>query len=137
VNFIQFLMQEWMLTSLLAVLAIAYTLRERVKSGVPVSNNELTALVNSDKAIILDIRPSAEFKSGHLVDAVNIPYERINADLATLEKYKTKTIIIVDKIGQYAGVVGRQLAKEGYEVRRLSGGISEWQNQNLPLVKGK
>lgn len=126
-----------MLTSLLLVLIIVYTLRERVKSGVPVTNNELTALVNSDKAVILDIRPSAEFKAGHLVDAINIPYERITADLATLEKYKTKTIIIVDKIGQYAGIAGRQLIKEGYEVRRLSGGISEWQNQNLPLVKGK
>jgi rhodanese-related sulfurtransferase len=137
VNFIEFLIQEWVLTSLLAVLILVYSLRERVKSGVPVSNNELTSLVNSDKAVILDIRPSAEFKAGHLVDAINIPYERINADLATLEKYKTKTIIIVDKIGQYAGVAGRQLAKEGFDVRRLSGGISEWQNQNLPLVKGK
>lgn len=136
-NFIEFLIQEWVLTSLLAVLILVYSLRERVKSGVPVSNNELTSLVNSDKAVILDIRPSAEFKAGHLVDAINIPYERINADLATLEKYKTKTIIIVDKIGQYAGVAGRQLAKEGFDVRRLSGGISEWQNQNLPLVKGK
>ncbi|GGY84026.1 rhodanese-like domain-containing protein [Cellvibrio zantedeschiae] len=136
-NFIQFLIQEWILTSLLAVLIIVYVMRERVKSGVPVTNNQLTALVNSDKAVILDIRPSAEFKAGHLVDAINIPYERINSDLATLEKYKSKTIIIVDKMGQYAGVAGRQLAKEGFEVRRLSGGISEWQNQNLPLVKGK
>ena len=136
-TFIQFLIQEWMLTTLLAALIIAYTLRERVKSGVPVSNNQLTSLVNSDKAIILDIRPSVEFKAGHLVDSINIPYDRINADLATLEKYKTKTIIIVDKIGQYAGAAGRQLAKEGFEVRRLSGGISEWKNQNLPLVKGK
>lgn len=136
-NFFQFLVQEWMLTSLLAVLVIAYTLRERVKSGVPITNNQLTALVNSDTAVILDIRPSAEFKAGHLVDAINIPYERINSDLATLEKYKSKTIIIVDKMGQYAGTAGRQLAKEGFEVRRLSGGISEWQNQNLPLVKGK
>lgn len=136
-NFFQFLLQEWILTSLLVVLVIIYTMRERVKSGVPVTNNQLTALVNSDKAIILDIRPSAEFKAGHLVDAINIPYDRINSDLATLEKYKSKTIIIVDKMGQYAGIAGRQLAKEGFEVRRLSGGISEWQNQNLPLVKGK
>ena len=126
-----------MLTSLLAVLVIVYTMRERVKSGVPITNNQLTALVNADKAVVLDIRPSAEFKAGHLVDAINIPYERINSDLATLEKYKSKTIIIVDKMGQYAGTAGRQLAKEGFEVRRLSGGISEWQNQNLPLVKGK
>lgn len=126
-----------MLTSLLAVLVIVYTMRERVKSGVPITNNQLTALVNADKAVVLDIRPSAEFKAGHLVDAINIPYERINSDLATLEKYKSKTIIIVDKMGQYAGTAGRQLAKEGFDVRRLSGGISEWQNQNLPLVKGK
>lgn len=136
-NFIQFLIQEWMLTSLLVVLILAYSLRERVKSGVPVSNNELTRMVNSDQAVVLDIRPSAEYKLGHLVDSINVPYDRINADLATLEKYKTKTIIIVDKIGQYAGTAGRQLAKAGYDVRRLSGGISEWQNQNLPLVKGK
>ncbi|MFO1389345.1 rhodanese-like domain-containing protein [Cellvibrio sp.] len=136
-SFFQFLIQEWMLTSLLAVLVIVYTMRERVKSGVPITNNQLTALVNADKAVVLDIRPSAEFKAGHLVDAINIPYERINSDLATLEKYKSKTIIIVDKMGQYAGTAGRQLAKEGFDVRRLSGGISEWQNQNLPLVKGK
>lgn len=126
-----------MLTSLLAVLIIAYSLRERIKSGVPVSNNELTKLVNSDKAVVLDIRPSAEYKLGHLVDSINIPYDRITAELGTLEKYKSKTIIIVDKLGQYAGTAGRQLAKQGYDVRRLSGGISEWQNQNLPLVKGK
>lgn len=136
-NFIQFLIQEWMLTSLLAVLIVAYSLRERVKSGVPVSNTELTMLVNSDKAVVLDIRPSAEYKLGHLVDSINIPYDRINADMTTLEKYKSKTIIIVDRIGQYAGTAGRQLAKAGYDVRRLSGGISEWQGQNLPLVKGK
>ncbi|MET0355514.1 MAG: rhodanese-like domain-containing protein [Cellvibrio sp.] len=136
-TFIQFLIQEWMLTSLLAVLIIAYSLRERIKSGVPVSNNELTKLVNSDKAVVLDIRPSAEYKLGHLVDSINIPYDRITAELGTLEKYKSKTIIIVDKLGQYAGTAGRQLAKQGYDVRRLSGGISEWQNQNLPLVKGK
>ena len=136
-SFFQFLIQEWMLTSLLAALVIVYTMRERVKSGVPITNNQLTALVNADKAVVLDIRPTAEFKAGHLVDAINIPYERINSDLATLEKYKSKTVIIVDKMGQYAGTAGRQLAKEGFEVRRLSGGISEWQNQNLPLVKGK
>lgn len=136
-TFIQFLIQEWILTSLLVTLIVAYSLRERVKSGVPISNNELTRLVNSDKAIILDIRASADFKLGHLVDAINIPYERINSDIATLEKYKSKTIIIVDKLGQHAGSAGQQLAKAGYDVRRLSGGISEWQNQNLPLVKGK
>jgi rhodanese-related sulfurtransferase len=28
------------------------------------------------------------------------------------------------------------LTKEGFNVRRLSGGMAEWQGQNLPVVKG-
>lgn len=130
-------MQEWLLVGGLAVLIVVYFWSERIKNGVPISTHELTKLLNSEQAIALDIRTSAEFKTGHLVDAINIPHEKINADVATLEKYKTKTIIIVDKMGQHSGHIGRLLAKQGYDVRRLSGGISEWQGQNLPLIKGK
>ena len=136
-GFIEFLVHEWMLTSLLAVLVAVYMFRERSLSGLPISPNELSSLVNAESAVILDIRPSAEFKAGHLVDAINIPQERINSDKALLEKHKSKTIIVVDKMGQYSGHVGRLLGKEGYIVKRLAGGISEWQAQNLPLIKGK
>lgn len=136
-GFIEFLIHEWMLTSLLAVLVAVYMFRERSLSGLPISPNELSSLVNAEAAVILDIRPSAEFKAGHLVDAINIPQERINSDKALLEKHKSKTIIVVDKMGQYSGHVGRLLGKEGYIVKRLAGGISEWQAQNLPLIKGK
>jgi rhodanese-related sulfurtransferase len=116
---------------------MVYVLRERSQSGTPITTNELTALVNRDAAVIVDIRPSVEFKLGHLVDSLNIPYERIVSESGLLEKHRTKMIIVVDKMGQYSGMAGRQLIKQGYEVRRLSGGISEWQTQNLPLVKHK
>lgn len=137
VNFLGFLTQEWLLVGGLAILIAIYLITEKVKSGLPVSTHELTSLVNVQKAVVLDLRPAAEFKLGHLVDAINIPYERINSDLALLEKHKSSIIIIVDKMGQHAGHVGRTLKKLGFDVRRLSGGISEWQSQNLPLIKGK
>ncbi|HWV15470.1 MAG TPA: rhodanese-like domain-containing protein [Cellvibrio sp.] len=136
-NFFDFIAQEWILVSALAGLIVVYLWTEKIKSGLPVSSHELTTLVNVHKAVILDIRPAAEFKLGHLVDAINIPYERINNDIALLEKHKASTIVIVDKLGQHAGQVGRNLKKQGFDIRRLSGGISEWQSQNLPLVKGK
>lgn len=136
-NFLDFLTQEWLLVGGLAILIAIYFMTEKVKSGLPVSTHELTALVNQQKAVVLDLRPVAEFKVGHLVDSINIPYERINSDLALLEKHKSGIIIIVDKMGQHAGHVGRNLKKLGFDVRRLSGGISEWQSQNLPLVKSK
>jgi len=43
---------------------------------------------------------------------------------------------LVCKIGQHASAAGSQLIKEGFsDVRRLSGGMAEWLNANLPLVK--
>jgi rhodanese-related sulfurtransferase len=137
VNFIGFVIQEWMLFSLLLAFIVVYFLTERMKSGLPISTHELTSLVNSDQAVILDLRPTAEFKLGHLVDSINIPYEKLTSDTASLEKYKTKTIILVDKMGQHAGTIGNKLKKLGFDIRRLSGGISEWQAQNLPLIKSK
>ena len=136
-NFIDFLIQEWILVAILAVLIAFYVLRDRLQSGLPVSPNELTQLINSEKAVVLDIRPQAEFKAGHLVSAINIAYEKINTDQSDLEKHKSKIIIVVDKMGQYSGAVGKVLIKKGFDVRRLSGGIGEWQAQNLPLVKTK
>lgn len=136
-NFLNFVMQEWLLVSGLAILIMIYSWSERLKSGVTISTHELTALLNSEKAVVLDIRATAEYKAGHLVDAINIPHDKINSDLVSLEKYKTKIIIVVDKMGQHSGHIGRLLSKQGYDLRRLSGGISEWQSQNLPLIKSK
>ncbi len=93
--------------------------------------------VNDGNAVLVDLRESAEFKAGHIVGALNIPYAKLSKETTEVASYKDKTIILVDKLGQHAGAVGRFLGKEGFDVRRLGGGIAEWQAQSLPLVKGK
>jgi rhodanese-related sulfurtransferase len=135
VNFFIFISQEWLLVSALLVLIYVYAWREKVKSGQPLSAHEVTRLLNSDTAVLLDVRDAAEFKAGHIAGAINIPYTKINTDIAQLDKHKSKTIVVADKLGQHAGVVGRSLGKHGFTVRRLAGGIAEWQGQSLPLVK--
>jgi rhodanese-related sulfurtransferase len=54
-----------------------------------------------------------------------------------LHKHKDKLIVLVDQMGQHAGTAGKVLSKDGFDVRRLSGGMSEWQHQNMPVVQGK
>lgn len=136
-NFFVFVAQEWILVSILIVLVYVYYWRERHKSGVPLSAHEATLLLNKDTALIVDLREASDFRAGHIVNSINIPYNKIVADTSELANYKDKILILVDKLGQHAGTVGRKLGKEGYQVRRLSGGITEWQSQNLPLAKGK
>jgi rhodanese-related sulfurtransferase len=135
VNFFVFISQEWLLVSTLVVLIYIYAWRERIKSGRPISVHEVTQLLNKDAAVLLDVRDAAEFKAGHIVGAINIPHSKVAAELDKLESHKSKIIIVADKLGQHAGMVGRMLEKQGFVVRRLSGGLAEWQAQNLPLVK--
>ena len=136
-DFFAFVSQEWMLFTALLVLIVVYTQRERIKSGRPLGANELTQLVNQGSACLVDVREAADFKSGHILGSHNIPYTKLIKETVLLDAYRDKTIILIDKIGQHAGAVGRQLGKDGYQVRRLSGGISEWTALGLPVVKGK
>ena len=136
-DFFIFASQEWLLVTTLIVLIYLYVWRERIKSGPLVSPHQVTQLLNQGNAVLIDLRDSAEFKAGHIVGAVNHAYTKLTTDITALAEHKEKTIILVDKLGQHAGAIGRKLGKEGYTVRRLNGGIAEWQAQTLPLVKGK
>lgn len=134
-NFFTFISQEWLLVSVLLVLIYLYAWREKIKSGRPISVHEVTQLLNRDAAVLIDVRDAAEFKAGHIIGAIHIPFAKLESELDKLAAHKSKIIIVADKIGQHAGAAGRTLVKHEFVVRRLSGGISEWQAQNLPLVK--
>ena len=118
------------------ILLYTFAWTERAKGGKPLTPSELVRLMNNDEAVLVDVRDAAEFKAGHITDAVHIPHNKMAGRISELEKYRDKTIVVADKIGQHAGAVGKLLSKEGYNVRRLSGGMSEWAGQNLPTVAG-
>ena len=83
------------------------------------------------------MRDQKEFSEGHIVDAVNIPHAALGSRLSEIERHKQKPIVVTCKMGQHAGTAGTVLRKAGFEnVSRLKGGIMEWRNQNLPVVKG-
>lgn len=66
-----------------------------------------------------------------------MPAAKIAGRASELEKHRDKVIILADKIGQHTGAVGKTLGKEGFKIRRLQGGVSEWSSQGLPLIKKK
>ncbi len=110
---------------------------ELVRGGRAVTAQELVNLVNRDGAVVVDVRDKAEFSQGHIVDAINVPHGALNTRLAELEKYKERPLVLACKMGQHAGAAGTVLRKAGFQnVSRLKGGVAEWRNQNLPVVKG-
>ena len=136
-EFLLFLSEQWLLVSILLVLVALLVFTESRKGGAAIGVHELTRLVNSENALVLDLRESKEFAAGHITGAINIPFAKFKDRAAELEKYRNKPIILVDKMGQHASSTGNQLARDGYAVRRLRGGMSEWTGQNLPVIKGQ
>ncbi|MGD8415933.1 MAG: rhodanese-like domain-containing protein [Pseudomonadales bacterium] len=119
------------------VLLLALFIRNETKrGGQSVSAQQLVDMVNREDALVLDLRDKKEFDSGHIVDAVNVPYSALESRLKELEKYKERPVVIACKMGQHSGAAGTILRKHGFaNVSRLTGGVAEWRNQNLPLVK--
>ena len=119
-----------------AVLLVLFVHNEMQRGGGTVSAQQLVDMVNRDNALVLDVRDSDEFKSGHIVDAVNVPFNSLESRLGELEPYKERPIVVACKMGQHSNAAGMVLRKNGFaSVARLNGGVMEWRGQNLPLVK--
>ena len=125
-----------MLVTTLAVLVSLLVWDSSQKAGPKVSTHEATRLINTQNAVVVDIRDKKDFKEGHLVDSINMTSAQIKDRASELEKYKDSPIIVVCKTGQTASEASKTLKQQGFEqVYRLQGGIMEWTNNNLPLVK--
>lgn len=134
-HLIAFATSHYLLVGAFVVLLALLIAHEVSRGGRSLSTGELTALVNKDQAVVVDLRPVKNFAAGHIVGALNIPQDKLIARIAELEKHKAKTIILVDAQGQHSGGHARELMKSGFTAAKLSGGISSWRADNLPLVK--
>lgn len=133
-QFFEFAVNHWILTSILIVLLALLAWDSSHKAGPKVSTHEATRLINQQNAVVLDIREKKDFKAGHLVDAVNIPFASLESRLDELQD-KERPVIVVCKSGQTASSASKQLKDKGFaSVFRLQGGMMEWTNHNLPVV---
>jgi len=98
----------------------------------------LTALVNRDNALVVDLRPHADFEKGHIPGSKNVQPSQFDPENKQLAAARSLPVVLVCKAGQASGDAAKRLRKAGFErVYVLDGGISAWQQADLPLVKGR
>ncbi|KOP58405.1 MULTISPECIES: rhodanese-like domain-containing protein [Pseudomonas syringae group] len=134
-HLLEFATNHYLITGAFVILLALLIAYELSKGGASLSTRELTAMVNRDEAVVIDVRSKKDFTAGHIVGSLNFPQDKVLTRTAELQKYKDKTLIIVDAMGQHAGTTARELLKSGFKAAKLSGGISSWRGENLPLVK--
>ncbi|RLA59733.1 MAG: rhodanese-like domain-containing protein [Gammaproteobacteria bacterium] len=133
--FFEFLIQQWILAAALSTVIIMLFMHEVRKSGPSLSPQKAINMVNVEQGVFLDLRDVADYKQGHIVDAVHIPSAKLAERMTELERYKNKPIILVCKMGQQASAAGKQLKGNDFEqVYKMTGGMMEWRNLQLPTV---
>lgn len=119
-------------------IAIIITIIQDKMSGIEVvGNNMIAILLNSKKGVIVDTRPLADFRSGHIKKSVHLlPTDVTSQNTGKIDSYKDKPIILVNQDGLNLLDLGKKLKKQGYNsVFILKDGINGWSTDNLPLVK--
>jgi len=82
------------------------------------------------EARIVDVRSAAEFATGHIPGAINVPMEQVEARTADIGN---GPLVIVCEAGARAAVVAGWLT-ERQPVSVLTGGTAAWRRAGLPLV---
>ncbi len=99
---------------------------------------ELTALINRDNALVVDLRPMADFEKGHIPGSKNVQVSQFDPENKQLAGAKGLPVVVVCKSGQASAAAARRLKKAGFErIYVLDGGLPAWQQADLPLVKGR
>ena len=99
----------------------------------PVSRADLAARLRDGLVTVLDVRPEAEFRLGHLPRALNIPLPELELRLAELPADRE---IVAYCRGPYCVLSFEAVAAlraRGYAVRRLEDGYPEWKAAGLPV----
>ena len=135
-QFLEFVVNHPVLWGLWALLVVAVILQYRSKASKSVGPQQAVTLINRSDAVVLDVREKKDYEGGHIVDAINIPLSKLGQRVTELEKHKEKPVVVVCKMGQHSGEACKTLQQAGFEnVVRLSGGVTEWKSQSLPLVQ--
>jgi rhodanese-related sulfurtransferase len=103
----------------------------------PVNHQELTALLKSGEALVLDVRPPEEYEAGHITGAVNIPIKALPQRLAELPRRKEVVAYCRGPYCMLAFEAVKRLRKRGYRARRLEDGFPEWKSEGRPVAVGK
>jgi len=107
-----------------------------VGGGMQIGPTEMTRLINREHAMVVDLRSAEDFKAGHILNAVNIPEAELADRKKELEKAKGKPVILYCQSGTASMRLARQLKAEGFErACSLSGGLTSWRNNSLPVVR--
>jgi rhodanese-related sulfurtransferase/DNA-binding transcriptional ArsR family regulator len=102
----------------------------------PVEMRELLRRARSQKVVVLDTRPAAEYAAGHIAGALSVPVGVLQRRLRQLPKGKEYVAYCRGPYCVYADRAVEILRAHGRRACRLVEGFPEWRAAGLPVETG-
>ena len=105
-------------------------------SAIDLSVTEFSAKTAESGVVTLDVRTPGEFAEGHIEGARLIDFQSGNFEneIATLDKNATYAVYC--RSGNRSGQAVKVMQDAGFtNVFNMNGGVIEWANAGLPLVR--
>lgn len=86
----------------------------------------------SEGALVVDVRSTAEWRSGHVAGSLHVPLGRLVAQMA--DKPRSGPVLLICESGSRSAIGASLLTAAGFtDVTNVTGGLADWRREGLPL----
>lgn len=124
------------MVSILAALGLHITSCAQSENIKSVNADEFQTAITADTVQLVDVRTADEYAEGRIAYAVNIDVRKPNfAQEVDRQLDKQKLTYVYCRSGRRSLDAAEALAKKGFKVVNLRGGIIEWQQGGKPVKR--
>jgi len=101
---------NWTTILIIGVIVFAFLIMSK---GGQISTKDAAAYLKKG-ALVIDVRSSSEFNSGHLTNAINIPLDEVSTGVPQRVKDRSQVLLLHCQSGMRSGVAQKKLISLGY-----------------------
>lgn len=100
----------------------------------PLDRKTLMAQARRGEVVVIDVRPAHEYDTAHLPHARSVPLDELRQRLVALPKDREIVAYCRGPFCLMSDEAVALLRTEGFQARKISDGVSEWQAAGLALA---
>lgn len=100
---------------------------------------QVTQMLNSNDAVVIDVRELVEYHESHIEGAIHIPLSEIRQNVDLLSNLDQDVIVMVCRVGRRSHIACEMSLEEQVpkKIYNMQGGMNAWIDEGLPVIKGR
>lgn len=115
---------------------VARTYFDQRDTLAAIGPRELLRRMRAGDVTLIDVRPGAEYRAGHIPGALSVPLDQLTRRLRTIPKRRPVVAYCRGPYCVLAVEAAERLRRRGYAVRRFADGFPGWKAHGHPVCTG-